>query len=242
MTVRGDGTFVLVAGAWHGAWCWERVRPLLEQRGFTVITPELAGTGGSAGDAVPVSLEAWARSIADLCSAQPRPVTLLGHSRGGAVISRAAELAPEAIRRLVYLCAYLLPPGGSVAEAARADPSSLVPDHMLAERGGHTCVLRPDIVREAFYGDCDDETAAWAMQRLGPEPLKPLVTPLKISATRHGRVPRAYIECLRDRTIGIDAQRSMHARLACDPVYTLDSGHSPHLSRPAELVELLCRL
>jgi pimeloyl-ACP methyl ester carboxylesterase len=232
-------TFVLVPGAWHGAWCWERLAPLLEAQGSRVITPELAGTGRSAADPASVTLEAWAHDIADLCARQPHPVTLLGHSRGGVVISRAAELAPRNLRRLVYLAAYLLPTGGRVAAAARGDPDSLIPANMVPAREGVTCTLRAEVLREAFYGDCDEATIDWASRQLTPEPLKPLVTPLKTSAARFGCVPRAYIECTRDRTIGPAAQRHMHAALPCDPVLSLDSGHSPFLSQPRALAELL---
>jgi pimeloyl-ACP methyl ester carboxylesterase len=232
-------TYVLVPGAWHGAWCWERLTPLLEAHGSRVITPELAGTGRSAADPASATLESWAREVADLCARQPHPVTLLGHSRGGVVISRAAELACRSLRRLVYLAAYLLPAGAQVAAAARGDPDSLIPANMVASREGVTCMLRSEVLREAFYGDCDEATIDWAIRRLTPEPLKPLVTPLKTTPERFGCVPRAYIECTRDRTLGLAAQRHMHAALPCDPVLSLDSGHSPFLSRPHALAELL---
>jgi pimeloyl-ACP methyl ester carboxylesterase len=238
----GARTFVLVAGAWHGAWCWERLRPLLEQRGHDVVTAELAGTADSTVDAAAASLEGWARSVAELCASRGEPVVLLGHSRGGVVVSRVAELIPDQVLRLVYLAAYLLPAGAQVAAAAREDTKSLVPANMLPAREGVTCVLRPEIIREAFYNDCDEHTAAWAMRRLKPEPLKPLVTPLRVSESRFGRVSRAYIECSRDRTIGIEAQRAMQARLPCEPTFTLDAGHCPFLSRPHELAELLVGL
>jgi pimeloyl-ACP methyl ester carboxylesterase len=236
---EGPGIFVLVAGAWHGAWCWQRVASRLQAEGHEVHTPELPGTGGSDVDPAGVSLEGWARQIAELCSLQPAPVTLVGHSRGGIVISRAAELAPDSLRRLVYVTAYLLPAGGQLAAEARSDADSLVPDNMMPVREGISCMLRPEKTREALFGDCDEQTVAWASQRLTPEPLKPLITPLRVTAARFGRVPRAYVECTRDRTISIGAQRRMQAALPCDPVFTLDAAHSPFLSKPAQLADLL---
>ena len=232
-------TFVLVAGAWHGAWCWSRVLPLLAAQGHRVLTPELPGTGADATDPAGITLESWSRGVADLVAAQPEPCVLLGHSRGGVVISRVAELVPERLSRLVYLAGYLLPAGGTVAAAARADGGSLIPANMVAAASGITCTLRPEIVREAFYNDCDHDTAAWAAGQLRPEPLKPLVTPLKVSAAKSGRVPRAYFRCTRDRTVSLAAQDQMLALLPCEPVFTLDSGHSPFLSRPRELAALL---
>lgn len=235
-------TFMLVAGAWHGSWCWQRLTPLLEAAGHCVLTPELPGTGASPVNPAHASLDSWARLIAELVRAQPEPVILIGHSRGGAVLSRAAEMNQQNLQLLVYLSAYLLPRGGSVAAAARADADSLIPANMLASESGVTCTLRPEILRDAFYGDCDAETFAFARARLTPEPLKPLATPLKISTELFGAVPRAYVECTRDRTISLAAQRLMQRDLPCSPVLTLESDHSPMLSHPRELAEWLGRL
>jgi len=231
-------TLVLVAGAWHGAWCWGRLVPLLESGGRRVITPELPGTGADASNAARVTLESWARFLVDILSAEDEPV-LVGHSRAGIVISRAAELAGARIGRLVYLAGYLLPSGTSMADEARTDVASLVPPNMTPAAGGVTCTLRSEIVRDAFYGDCDEETVAFATSQLSPEPLRPLVSPVRVSEAAFGKVPRAYIECTRDRTVSLSSQRRMQAGWPCDPVFTLDSDHSPFLSHPRELAQLL---
>jgi pimeloyl-ACP methyl ester carboxylesterase len=165
-------------------------------------------------------------------------VVLVGHSRGGIVISRVAELVPERVKRLVYVSAYLLPAGATLAATARTDVDSLVPPNMVPADSGVTCTLRAEVIRAALFGQCSDADYEYALTRLTPEPLKPLATPLKIGA-RFGSVPRAYIECLQDRTVTLPAQRRMQAQLTCDPVFTLDSDHSPFLSHSQELARLL---
>jgi pimeloyl-ACP methyl ester carboxylesterase len=232
-------TFVLIAGAWHGAWCWQKIVPLLEARGHRVRTPELPATGADLSDPADVTLESWARVVADAISVEPEPVILVGHSRGGVVISRTAELLPERILRLVYLSAYLLPDGSTLAETARTDGESLVPPNMIPAAGGVTCHLRESVIRDALFGLCPDPDYEYARTRMRPEPLKPLVTKLRVTEPRFGRVPRAYIECSQDRTITLTAQRRMQAVLPCDPVLTLASDHSPFLSQPAALATLL---
>jgi pimeloyl-ACP methyl ester carboxylesterase len=238
----GGRTFVFIAGAWHGAWCWSRLVPMLAAQGHRVLTPELPATGEDHTDPATITLESWAKSVVESIATEAEPVILVGHSRAGVVISRVAELIPERIGRLVYLAAYLLPDGVTVAAEARRDVDSLVPANMVPTASGITCTLRPEVVREAFFGDCDDETFSFARGRLTPEPLKPLVTSPLVTASRFGAVPRAYVECTRDRTISLAAQRRMQAALPCEPVHTLESDHSPFLSHPRELAEWLGRL
>jgi pimeloyl-ACP methyl ester carboxylesterase len=230
-------TFVLIHGAWHGAWCWHRLVPLLEADGARVIAPDLPSMGSDATPANAVTLESWAQFVADIAARAPGCM-LVGHSLAGAVISRAAELAPQHIRQLVYLCAYLLPAGASVANAARADAQSLLAPNMIPFERGVSCALRPEVLREAFFGACSDEDFEFARARLSPQPLKPLANTLEIG-DRFSGVPRAYVETTRDRAISPAAQRRMLAVLPCAPVFTLDTDHSPFLSQPEALARIL---
>lgn len=232
-------TFVLIAGAWHGAWCWHKVAPLLEAQGHRVRTPELPATGADQTDPRRVTLDGWAMAVGEVLAAESAPVILVGHSRGGLVISRVAELFPERLLRLVYVSGYLLTGGSTLAETARSDHGSLVPPNMVPASGGITCKLRERVIREALFAECSDEDYEFALAHMTPEPLKPLVTKLEVTAQRFGRVPRAYIECSHDRTITLAAQRNMQAAWPCETTFTLDSDHSPFLSHPAALARLL---
>ena len=236
--VADPATLILIHGAWHGAWCWQRLTPLLESHGIRVIAPDLPSMGDDSTAASDVTLETWARFVADIAERE-RNCVLVGHSRGGAVISRAAELAPDAIRRLVYLSAYLLTDGESVAAEARRDTASLVAPNMIPVKRGITCTLRPEVLRETFYGSCNEHDAERAIARLSPEPLKVLATSLRISNERFGRVARAYIETTRDRAVTLEAQRRMQAALPCSPVFTLETDHSAFLSQPEALARIL---
>lgn len=231
-------TIILVPGAWHGAWCWHQLTPLLEAADVRVIAPDLPAMGADTTPPGSVTLESWARFIAGLLEREPGAV-LVGHSRGGAVISRAAELMPQTVRCLVYLSAYLLTAGESVAATARRDTDSLIAPNMIPVDSGVSCRLRDEVLRHAFYGDCNDEAFEYARERLSPEPLKPLATPLRISAAQFGRVPRHYIETTRDRAITLGTQRRMQTALPCERVFTIDSDHSPFLSHPEALARIL---
>ena len=223
-------TFVLIHGAWHGAWCWHRLGPLLTASGARVIAPDLPSQDAD--------LDSWALFVADIVRSAPGCV-LVGHSRGGAVISRVAELVPDDIRTLVYLSAYLLPAGQSVAEEARRDAGSLIAPNMVPVKRGLTCTLRTEVIREALYGECSDEDFEYARARLTPEPLRVLAAPVRVTDENFGRLPRAYIETLRDRAVTLEAQRRMQAALPCVPVFRLDTDHSSFLSQPEALARIL---
>jgi hypothetical protein len=97
-------------------------------------------------------------------------------------------------------------------------------------------------VKETFYGGCSEEDIALARLLLVPEALAPLATPIHITEGNFGRVPRVYIECLRDKALPPALQKKMYATLPCQQVISLDTDHSPFFSAPEELVVHLLSL
>jgi pimeloyl-ACP methyl ester carboxylesterase len=228
-------TFILVHGAMHGGWCWHKLVPLLESRGHRVLAPDLPGMGEDATPLSEVTLETWAEFIARQSREAGEPVILVGHSRGGTVISEAAELAPQVMLGLVYLAALLLPAGQVAFEAAVAEDARSAAESGKGATDDLSLRVEPEAARALFYNRATPEDAIWAGARLCPEPLAPNMTPLTVTRERWGRLPRAYIECLDDRALPIGLQRSMQAALPCDPVVTMDSDHSPFLCEPRAL-------
>ncbi|MCC2675841.1 MAG: alpha/beta hydrolase fold protein, partial [Ramlibacter sp.] len=102
--------------------------------------------------------------------------------------------------------------------------------------------IDPAFAREVFFQDCSDDDVRMAQQLLSPEPPAIGGTPLALTPERYGRVERVYVECLQDRAISIGAQRAMHAAMPCKRVVTMDTSHSPFLSRPHELAAVLSEL
>lgn len=231
-------TFVLVHGAWHGAWCWARVAPLLEAHGHRVMAPDLPGMGQDQTPPEEVSLEGWAEFVAGCARDAGERVVLVGHSRGGVVVSQAAELAPDAVAGLVYVTAILLSHGGTVMQlAGDMPPDGLAAMRMAAD--GLSSTLDLAAAGQLMYGQTPAPWLDWALAQLGPDPSTPNQTPVRLSAGRFGTLPRAYVECLRDRTLPIELQRAMQLQTPCDPVFGLDTDHSPFLSAPKALCDVL---
>ena len=231
-------SFVLVSGAWHAAWCWERVVPLLEARGHRALAPDLLGMGPDRTPLAEVRLARWADQVAEVVRGAGEPVVLVGHSRGGIVISEAAERAPERIRKLVYLAAFLLPDGVSLAAAGGGENLQEGAGYLRVQPD-NSCVVPAELVGPTFYNTTPAEWVERAAGLLSPEPLDVFATPLQLSEARFGRVPRAYVECAEDRAVPPALQRAFRARLRCDPVITLPTDHSPFYSAPEQLVQAL---
>jgi len=221
--------FILVPGAMHGSWCWERVTRLLEAAGHRAISIDLPGMGANHAIATDeVTLADWADHVAAVIAAQSAPVILAGHSRGGLVIGEAAEREPARVAGLIYVTALLVPPGRSINQLRGITAGEGVP-----------VTLDDATITALFYQRCTAQDAAWAIARLEPEPLQLLSSPATITAENWGRVPRGYIECSDDATLPLDFQRRMQATLPCDPVMTLDSDHSPWLCAPQALAKAM---
>jgi len=233
-------TFVLIHGAWHGGWCWERVVPLLEGRGHRALAPDLPGMGEDATPLHAVTMGRWVESVRALIERQHEPVVLVGHSRGGVVISQVAEAVPARVEQLVYLAAFMLPSGqtlgGALAEF-RAVPADTEPLEFSADRS--TSTIKAASRRPVFYNATDDAWAERAAGLLKPEPMMSFRTPVTTTDEHFGRVPRSYVECTRDRAIDIELQRSFHRRMPCRRVITLDTDHSPFYSAPESLASAL---
>ncbi len=235
-------TFVMIHGAWHGGWCFDTLRPLLAAKGHKMIAPDLPGMGGDDAALVAVTLADWAEFAAAICRNADAPVILCGHSRGGIVISEAAELAPESIAALVYICAMLIPSGKSRADMRESGhPNPAFDAIRIPVPGGSIIDTQIDMQSAAavFAQRSPPEMATAAIARLVAEPSAPSVTPLHLSETRYGAVPRHYIECLDDRAINIADQRRMQSQQPCVSVTALDTDHSPFLSAPNDLVNAL---
>jgi pimeloyl-ACP methyl ester carboxylesterase len=235
-------TYVLIHGAWHGGWCWDKIVPLLENKGHKVEAPDLPGHGSDKTPISEISLQTYTDRVCQILDAQPEPVILVGHSMGGVVITQAAEYRPEKIKKLVYLTACLLQNGEFLLQYGEPDKEALVlPNLIMAEDRSYASV-REDALKEAFYGDCSDEDVMRAKSLLVPQAAAPLATPVSTTADNFGRIPRVYIACLRDRAISPSIQEKMYGNLPCEKVIKMHTSHSPFFSAPEELAGHLLSL
>lgn len=237
--------FVLIHGSWHGGWCFDPVAQLLRARGHSVMAPTLPGMGGTADEMAAVTLDGWGEFAAQHCrnlKAQlgGAPVVLAGHSRGGLVISTAAQAHPAAMDALVYICAMMLPSGMSRAEFKQIEGHNPAFDGIISPvHGGVATVVDVANAGAVFAQISPPDLVAAVLPRLQAEPHAPRLQKLHLTPERYGTLPRTYIECTLDRTIPLDSQRKMQRYSPGAKVVTLEADHSPYLSTPVQLADAL---
>ena len=227
---------VLVHGAWHGAWCYAALQAELDRRGVPSFAVDLPGHGASTaplgdlhGDADHV--------VAVLDAVAPgRQVVLVGHSYGGAVVTHAAARRPGAVAHLVYLAAFAPGDGESLMDVLTAAPSrdvALLGAVVPGDDG--TSTVDPAGAVAAFYGSCPPEAAAAATARLDRHPAATFTQP--VAGDPRATIGSTYVVCLRDQAVHPDHQRLMAAR--CGHVVEIDTDHSPFLSTPGAVADVL---
>jgi pimeloyl-ACP methyl ester carboxylesterase len=230
-------TFALVHGAWHGAWCWERLTPELESLGHRVITMDLPCDDGSA------SFDDYADVVCAAVTDCPGDdLTLVGHSLAGNTIPLVAARRP--VRRLFYLCALIPIPGQPLVKQMAEDSEMLNPFYAQGlsetDSDGRRTWIDEEKAHYHLFGDCDTDTASAAFARLCPQATHPYRLPCSLASLP--AVDSTYVVCAEDRIVNPDwARRSARERLHAD-VIELPGSHSPFLSRPTELAALLNRL
>ena len=183
-------------------------------------------------------MEAYVDSVCKIVDAQSEPVILVGHSLGGVIITQSAEYRPEKIKILVYIAAVLLRNGESPLNVPDTD-SLLGPNMIMAEDGSVT--IKDEVIREAWYSDCRDEDVAWAKSLLVPQNPATFATAVSTTEENFSRIPRVYIECLRDRALSPWVQKKMYTDVPCRLI-SMETNHSPFLSAPEELAAHLLSL
>jgi pimeloyl-ACP methyl ester carboxylesterase len=232
-------TAVLVHGAWHGAWCFERVIPLLRDAGIEAVALDLPGHGDHPGPLT--DLHGDAALVRGMLDGIDDDVVLLGHSYGGAVITEAG-VHPK-VRHLVYLCAFAVDAHetcmsaaveGSAAHDISWEGRPNLADAFLGHDDG-TITITAEGAAVCFFHDCDAETAAAAIARLGPQPLITLQQEPTAVAWRER--PSTYVVCSDDLGVHPGLQRLLASR--CSTSVEWPTSHSPFLSAPERVAELL---
>lgn len=237
--------FVLVHGAWHGAWCWRHVLAALQRGGHRAHAVTLTGLGERAHLLSPaITLETHIADVLGLIEAEELDdVVLAVHSYAGMLGTAVADRIGTRLRRLVYVDAVVPAPGEAwsathepATREARIAASQASPDHAFPP---------PDPSAFGLAGD----DHAWVLRRQTPHPGHTYTAPLHFDPQRVARVPRTFIDCSEPplATIAASRQRARDAGFwqghwgagGGARVVSLATGHDPMVSAPQALADLL---
>ena len=188
-------SIVLVHGAWHGGWCWDKVRPRLEAAGHRVLAPSLSWLGDREHLRHPVpSLGTHVTDIVNLVeAAELLDVVLVGHSYGGMVITGAADALRDRIRHLVYLDAAVPADGQTFASFV----PGIAPEDVVRREAAFRS-MAPDgswlaPVPPGMVGVSDPDDVLWLQRRLRPHPLRTWLDPVALPHGGHTGLPKTYV-------------------------------------------------
>jgi len=239
-------TFFLVHGAWSGGWCWEKLRPLMEAEGHTVIAPDMPGHGEDRSPIEDQNLEKYARAVEALI-ATLNEVILVGHSFGGMITSQAACYITSKIKKLVYISAFLPRDGQSCVGITKSirptfHEKIVASGHdFILSADGKTSKVAPESCADFVYNDIPRDAALFIAERLGPESNAAQQQAVVLN-DNFIDIPKVYVRCVHDQVVDVRLQDKMIAETYCDKVYTLETGHCPFESEPRSLADILLGL
>jgi pimeloyl-ACP methyl ester carboxylesterase len=226
--------YVLIHGAWHGSWCWTRVRRLLAAEGHRVFTPTLTGLGERSHLlSREVGLDTHIADVANLMIWEElRDIVLVGHSYGGIVMRHVADRMPDRIRSLVYLDAFV-PDNGKALNDYVPDRGKTVRELAMARGDGWKIPPVPASVLAVNAADSD-----WVDRQCTMQPLSTFETLAQINGACDDVPNIGYIRALRYERPYLDGfyalageRRWWREEFAC--------GHDVMLDMPNELTALL---
>lgn len=232
--------YVLVPGAWHGAWCWARVLPLLRAAGCVSHAVTLTGVGDRAHlFSTGIRLAVHIQDVINLISCEELDdVVLVGHSYAGMVITGVADTLLQqerpVLQHLVYLDAIVPHPGESWSSQQAPDAVAARIKSAMTEGGG-VAILPPDPKVFGLEGG-DYE---WAKRRMTPQPLGLYQETLHFDSVRVATLPRTFIDCTNPALAAMAAMRKRVREGAGWRVLELKAGHDSMISAPRQLAEIL---
>jgi pimeloyl-ACP methyl ester carboxylesterase len=227
-------TFALVHGAWHGAWCWDRLVPELTAAGHRVVADDLPCEDVSAG------CQEYADVVLERLADKPddAEVVLVGHSAGGLTVPLVAAATPVA--RMVFVSALLPRPGERFADQ-NAQEGILLSGYQAGvelDDEGRRRWFDADIARRTMYSGCSDTDAAWAFERLRPQASTMYTEPSPLAAWPD--VPCIDVRGDDDQLVSPEwVAAAIPARLGVAPIVLPGAGHTLIVSHTRQLAEIL---
>ncbi len=232
--------YVIVHGAWSGAWAWDSVAAGLKAKGQSVTVVELPAHGDDQTSISAATFDSYTAKVGSAVDAAGGPVILVGHSMGGMVISEVAEQRADKIDKLVYVAAFLPKDGDSLLALAQTDADSHLGSAPLeVDMTAGTADVPMDKLDDVFCADCSTTELQSLHAHYRTEPLAPLAATVHLTAGSFGAVAKYYVYTTQDHAVSYTLQQKMTTGVSIVATASVDTSHSPFLSNPDLLVSTL---
>lgn len=234
--------FVLVAGAWQGAWSWKEVKENLLKAGNNVFVVELPGHGDDNTPPKDASMDAYRDRTIGVIEKIPGKVILVGHSMAGMVVTAVSEKIPSKIEKVIYIGAFIPANGQSIIDLISTDTTSMLTPSIIPTEDQLQLDVKRDRIIDIFCQDGSAEVKKLIVDKFRLEPAIPFTNKLTLTNNGFGKVTKHFIHTEFDHAIPAKFQRRMVEAAGRVTTHSLETGHSPHLSHPDELTKLLLRI
>lgn len=237
--IANPQTYVLVHGAWQAPYVWDAVQSSLINKGHKVIVVELPGHGTNTTAPQNLTLDVYRDKVIEAISKVDGKVILVGHSMGGMVVTAVAEKIPAKISKLVYIGAFLPASGQALTDLAFSDPDSKLGPLLMPSADQLTLDVKRDSLVSLFIHDGSPADKEKVLANYKAEPAIPFANKVTLTNKGFGIVEKVYIKTLRDIVISPGLQDRMIVAAGITTVYNVNSSHSPFLSQPQAVADLL---
>lgn len=230
--------YILIHGSLSGGWCWTKVKDILEGKGHKVIAPDLPGHEiGSHISPLEVNMVRYVSFVHSLIESEGQKVILVGHSLGGAVITKVIDEISDDIVERAYFVSALIPKNGDIiGKMLKEDIGSQLHNSFKINSDKNTIEFKWEAAREIYYNGCSDDDFVFAKKMVIPQSIIPFSTPIEIKNNK--TINRIGIVSENDNSLSPDYQRCIYKNAMCK-IKSIDSGHAPFFSKPIGLAELL---
>ncbi|OGT56905.1 MAG: hypothetical protein A3F43_06845 [Gammaproteobacteria bacterium RIFCSPHIGHO2_12_FULL_42_10] len=231
-------TYLFVHGAWHASWCWQKIAAALSKQGHFVLTPDLPGHGKAWQPPDTVTLACYVANIVALINRQTTPVTLIGHSMAGMIISAVAECLPDAIAELIFVAAYIPKTNESLLAITEQSDSQMMLPHLTFDVKKQALHVRvSSALIPIFFNRCHVSDVQVILPQLQTQPLRPWRDAVVLGSA-FDRVSKRSFIAKADRALSPRDQLAM-SQAVTDRILYIEADHAVYCSAADEIIKLL---
>ncbi|MBO0323787.1 alpha/beta hydrolase [Muricauda sp. CAU 1633] len=213
----------------------------MENAGVKVISFDLPGHGDDKTEIGEVSFAGYVQKVKAEIAKLSTPITLVGHSLAGFVISQVAEEMPEKIEKLVFIATMIPHLGKSVFEIIKEDNQSKLLQNLVFSDDQSWVTVNMEALKEVVYNGATIEQINAAAPKLVRQATQPFFAVVSTSENAFGKIEKTFIVCEHDKILSPNAQRNMSKAVGISKAFTISTGHVPQIENPEELAKLILK-